>query len=453
MLSTSDLKTFALESALGRAGIGAAFLARGLLSRDPFRRASRLLRAWRGSGHPLVVKTAVRELRSELLWDGQPKPLAENPLFRSFAASPAAAAVRRQFAEYPIADRVRLRFPRQEEDPLRQGDLILLKAADPAAGERGALLVKYNDSIARFPALFQIERLVQEYVVILEPSWWGYQDAAFFVYVGSDADVVVQAQAETDFRFIKEHGLTLTPTRLGAGDWVDPSLFSPTGVAKAYDLVMVSSWNPFKRHRDLFAALREAREEHGIILTTALVGYPNGWDAAEIQGQVKEFGLADQCEIYNEISPAQVAEVITKSRLYILLSRREGANKAMYEAMFCDTPVLAPSDHRGINHAHLNPRTGRAFDRARLADELIAAVRRAEDYSPRSWALDNTGYAVATHRLDELLAELATRRGNPWSSHLVPKMNQPNLRYASEADRLRLDSEYDRLVRFLRPVD
>lgn len=446
-----DLRTLALETAPGRLATAGILMARAALARDAYSRASALLRAWRATHFPFVVRKSVAFLNRTLRPHATPVPLRENPLLRSFVDSRAAREVRAEFSDYPVADRVRMRYPRPDEDEARQGDLIVLKAPDPETGEKGVLLIKYSEAFARFAALFEVERLVREYMIVLEPSWWGYQEAAFFMFVGSDAEVVVQAQAASDFEFLDRHGLTLVPLRLGAGDWIDPNLFQPSEEPPEYDVVMVSSWNPFKRHRDLLQALRTIRDEHGRTVKTALIGYPSGLTARDIHGWVSKHGLTGQVDIFDRIPQTQVADIVARSRVYVLLSRREGANKAMYEAMFCDIPVLAPQDHKGINHSHINAQTGEVFGRGDLVKALVRVLDAGRQYSPRTWALENTGYQIATERLRECLAEIVDRAEGVWNHQSVPKINRPNLRYASAEDRLRFDAVYDeKLVKYLR---
>ncbi len=289
------LRDWAVETALARSLFSGFQLASSILPRGDYNRASSLLRAWRVDDRWWVSASALRFLQRRLAPRGRLHPLTENPLLRSFARSKVASGIRREFAGYHMDHRVRIRFPRPDPSPQRQGDLILLKAPDPQTGEKGVLLVKYTESIRRMLALFEVERLVQQYMIVLEPSWWGYQDPLFFALIGSDADVFVQAPAEADYRFIAARGMGLVPLRLGAGDWIDPETFTPVDGARKYDVVMVSSWNRFKRHTDLFAAMRQAKEEHGRDLSAALVGYPNGLTMADIRQRADRYGVADQC--------------------------------------------------------------------------------------------------------------------------------------------------------------
>ena len=449
-LIATTARTFALESSAGRFLVGTSHLIAAHATRDPYLRASALLRAWRATDQSSIGRITSAYLREVLTRNGELVPLAENPLLRSWVNRSVARSIRQRFAQFDLADRVRMRLPRPNEGIERQGNLMLLKAPDAATGEKGVILLKYTETFRAFAALYEIERLVRDYMIVLEPSWWGYKDASFFLLAGSDSDVVVQSQAQPDYDFLAEHGFGMMPIRVGAGDWINPDLFQPSSEERRFDVVMVSSWNPYKRHRDLFAALKTARSRHGRTLRTALIGYPNGWTVDRIRHELDRFGIADQCEVLDSISQQQVAEIVSRSRVYVLLSRREGANKAMYEAMFCNTPVLVPRHHRGVNLEHLNRQTGMTFDPRNLTDTLIEAVDRSSEFSPREWAMRMTGYRNATRQLDEELRRVALSRGRTWKQSIEEKKNQPNLLYAHEADRLALDPAYERLAGYLR---
>ena len=446
----TSARTFALETSAGRLLFGSGQLVVAWSTRNPYRRASALLRAWRATENVGIGKIASEYLKSALTRNGQLVTLAENPLLRSFLTTPEAQQSREHFGRLDLSDCVRMRLPRPLEGVERQGNLILLKSPDDRTGEKGVILLKYSESFRSFASLFEVERLVSKYMIVLEPSWWGYKDAAFYILAGSDSDVLVQSPSQPDHDFLSEHGFGLESVRIGAGDWGDPALFRPSGAARRYDVVMVSSWNPFKRHRDLFAALKEAKSRFGRTITAALIGYPSGWTFENIRAELQRFGIADQCEIFDSISQSKVAEIVSQSRLYVLLSRREGANKAMYEALFCDTPVLVPRAHRGVNLEHLNLQTGATFAEGQLTQSLLEVLDRSEAFSPRTWALSHTGFENATRELNNALKRRAVKRGQRWEHPILAKKNQPNLLYAREQDRLTMEPQYDRLIEYLR---
>ena len=377
-------------------------------------------------------------------------PLRDNRWMRAFLETDEAARLRAHFARCAMHHRVRLREP-NDEDPRRQGNLIILKRHDPGTGEKGVLLLTYSEPLRRLPAMYDLAALAERYAFILEPSSWGYEDPTYFLYTGSDVDVVVQAPWYRDFQFLEGLHANIHPVRIGAGDWVDPAVFAPTVPRgqRRFDVVVVSSWSPWKRHRDLFEAAAKLKRQ-GLALKIALVGYPLVWDQERIVRLLTEHGLRDQCTIFDSIPQSEVAEVVGNSEAYVLLSRREGANRALYEALFCDTPVVVFAGHRGVDTQMVKSGVGELYEEDKLGDAIRTVLSNRHAYRPLEWARANSGYANSTVALNAIVREMSVRRGLPWTRDMVPKKNAPEVRYANDADREAMEPEYARLAEFLR---
>lgn len=425
-------------------------LGRGLL----LPAAHALLRGWKHAGDEALGE-AGRRLWGRILHaarepDGSLRPAAGNPFRLAWAATEEAREQRARFASYPPSDRVRLRSPRPEAPAARQGDLILLKEPGPAPGEQGVLLITYHHGIAYFPMVYDLSRLAGRYVVVLEPSTWGYMDARFLPYLGSDLDVVVEAQSRPDFEWVRDLGTNLVPSRLGAGDWADPALFAPaSGGPRAYDVCMVSAWDPLKRHALLLDVLARLKRR-GRPLKVALVGYRLDWTQEHVERLARRRGVRDLLTFFDRIPHAEVARLLADARVSVLLSRREGANRAIYESWFCDTPTIVYRHHRGVNLEHAaDPRLGLLADERELEAALLEALGQPERFSPRERALATTGCHVATARLEQELRALAGRRGRPFTRGLAVRHAAG---YLHEADRLRLAGPTEALAEHLLPA-
>ena len=229
-----------------------------------------------------------------------------------------------------------------------------------------------------------------------------------------------------DFQFLRELRSNIHPVRIGAGDWVDPDVFSSTVSRgrRRFHVVVVSSWSPWKRHRDLFEAAAELKRR-GTVLKIALVGYPLVWDQARIEGLIDRFGLRAQCTIFDSIPQTEVARIVGDSEAYALLSRREGANRALYEALFCDTPVVVFAGHRGVNTDMVRTGVGALFDAGGLGDALLSVLMNQGAFRPLEWARANSGYANSTAALNTVLKEMSERRGLPHSRPRSPRPLPP----------------------------
>lgn len=414
------------------------------------------LRALRSTSHAEHGEAAMAEVR-RWLDDGCRDaagtllPSSRNRWLAEFLATDEAARLRGHFAATPMHHRVRLREP-NDEDPRRQGNLIVLKRHDPATGEKGALLLTYSETMRRLPAMYDLPALAARYAIVLEPSSWGYEDPTYFLYAGADVDVVVQAPWYRDFHFVRELRCNVHPVRTGAGDWVDPAVFTPGPPrgSRSFDVVVVSSWSPWKRHVDLFEAAAALRRR-GTRLRMALVGYPLVWDQARIERLADRYGVRDQCTFFDSVPQPEVARIVGDSEAYVLLSRREGANRALYEALFCDTPVVVFAGHRGVDTDMVRGGVGVLYESTEaLGDAIVHLLGHRDAFRPLGWASANSGYANSTAAINALLREKAARRGLPWTLDLVAKKNAPEVRYVNDADRERMEPEYERLQAFLR---
>jgi glycosyltransferase involved in cell wall biosynthesis len=214
---------------------------------------------------------------------------------------------------------------------------------------------------------------------------------------------------------------------------------------------MVSAWGPVKRHEELFRTLAKLRA-HGRTLRVALIGYPSTWTREHIEGLLRKHGVEECCTIYEAIPHEEVARIVADSRAYVLLSRREGANRALYEALFCDTPAIVYSGHRGVNIDHITDEVGVLFEDGKLDDAVLRILDGPQTFRPRAWALANTGWENSTRTLNQALRGMAARQGEPWTRDIAPKKMAPNLRYAIPGLHREFAGEYERLGAYLLPV-
>jgi glycosyltransferase involved in cell wall biosynthesis len=178
-----------------------------------------------------------------------------------------------------------------------------------------------------------------------------------------------------------------------------------------------------------------------------------GWTRDSIERLLRQYDLQSDCTLLQDIPHEEVARVLADSKMSLLLSQREGASKAIYESMFCGTPVIVYRHQCGINLDHVNARTGMLADDDELGAAVVHVLDHPEAFDPRGWALENAGHGNATRKINAALAGLARRRGLPWTRDIVAKKNAPNLRYSELGIYKEFEEEYKRLSDFLLPVD
>lgn len=370
-------------------------------------------------------------------------------LLSSYKESNLAHTHRKKYCSFALPDRLRIRQPKNPPPPERQGDLLVLK---PNCGprEKGVIFINFDETVDKLFALYDGERLAANYRIVFEPSAWGYQQARMFFLRGLNTDVIVEAQYRQDFEYIETLGGALKPIRLGAGDWADPSLFqSGRNTEKKYDLVMIANWLKWKRHKLLFQAMKRLQGKLGRV---ALIGYPiEGRTSYEIRSLAIRFGIEKQIDIFENISAVQVGQIIRSAKAGILLSKKEGANRGIYECFFSDVPVLLTSSNIGVNRDHINEMTGMLASDAVLSEAIIGMVERYESFQPRKWAIENTGAAKSSARLNIFLKKLSVVSGEVWTQDIFPKKNAPAPLYLSEEHRLAADREVEKLESYLLP--
>ncbi len=233
---------------------------------------------------------------------------------------------------------------------------------------------------------------------------------------------------------------------------MDPAVFvpKPAGEPFLHDVVMVASWDPLKRHATLFDALAALRAR-GRRLSTCLIGVPGALTRETIAAMAAARGIGDQVTIHEKIPHAEVARLVARSRVSVLLSKQEGSNRAVYESLFVGTPAIVYAEHKGIDLGHVNARTGRLAADADLADALAAVIDGRDRFDPAAYAREELGYANAARKVNEALRRLALAKGRPWTRDIVGKRNAPNLRYVEPGVYARFAGDYDGLASALLP--
>lgn len=379
------------------------------------------------------------------------RELSKNTILDSYVDSIEAERIRIVFLGFGKEYLLRMKYPKANDDSARQGDLIVLKPYINR-NEKGVLFVQYDEGVKKFAALFDIRKLAEYYRFVIEPSTSGYQNSMFFLCYGLPTEVIFEAQYEPDYQYIDSLKNNFSPIRLGAGDWAHPDLFSDgSQVKKKYDFVMIANWLKWKRHQLFFSILATLRDT---VKKVAVIGYPiDGRSLEDVQAECAACGVTDMVDFFERIPSDQVRTIIQRSKLGILLSKEEGANRGIYECFFSNVPVVLTSLNRGVNRDHLNEQTGMLASDEELPEVLSEFLKSYKEFSPRDWALENTGYLNSNKKLNEYIKKLAFAAGEVWSQDLFAKHNYPHARFASFEDRRRADEAVEHLSQFVRGIN
>jgi glycosyltransferase involved in cell wall biosynthesis len=320
-------------------------------------------------------------------------------------------------------------------------DLIVLKRATDS--EKGVILLKYARTFSAVVALFDMKRLTERYTFVLEPCWAGYCDPSILMHLAPGNPVLVQCFTERDYQYIARLGAPLVPLRQGPADWVDAQNFRlPPADNKKYDLVMVANWAARKRHALLFRALRDIRDRDIRVL---LIGF--AWfnrTADDIRREAAEnHNPRVTIDIVEKVPHTTLAQYLTQCKVFVFLSRKEGDNKALVEAMFADVPAIVFDKTIGGAGSRVNAATGMFSSERQLTEKIIYMLDHHREFTPREWALEHTGSEVSTRILDETLRRVVIENGGRYTTSIVEKTNAPNLAYKDPAQRAEFAADYE----------
>jgi len=301
-----------------------------------------------------------------------------------------------------------------------------------APNEKGALHVMFSEDISALPNVVDLATLNTYFRLVLEPSWTGYCDPGILQYARANCRNIVMAPDAMDFDFIEALDSQLVPVSLGACDWVDPRVAEPfLGTAKEFDIVMNAIWAPWKRHHVLFSAMRRMKRKPKVALIGA--GYDGG-DVDRIARLAAFHGVAECITVFERIPFEQVMQVVCSSRCCVLLTLKEGANRALAESMFCNVPVLLLAEYRGGAQKNVVPETGLIVPERDLARNLERSVAGEFSFAPRRWALENISCIASTAVLNHRLSAVAKLDGEAWTRDIVVRSNSPESKYFDPAD-------------------
>ena len=306
--------------------------------------------------------------------------------------------------------------------------MIVLSAPAEDRSRKGVLLVMFTAQFVELTAALDLALLCRDYHLVLEPSYSGYADTAILQFKQvAPAPVFVMATEQRDFAFLERVGGNLIPVRLGSSDWVDPQTFTPlVDTEKRYDAIMVAGWERLKRHHALFSAIADLNDPS---YRLCLIGSSWRGSRQEIEGLLTYYGLSKQAELFEKLTPVEVNRRLNESRVNVLMTRREGSNRSLFEGMFADVPALALSSVIGPNLAWLNSEGGRLVEEGRLSEALVTFRGSPAAYRPRAWALENISPVVSTRTLERAISRAV---GSTAVMPLAVKVNAPELRYLDE---------------------
>jgi glycosyltransferase involved in cell wall biosynthesis len=319
--------------------------------------------------------------------------------------------------------------------------------------EKGAIILKFTETFAPIHQLVDVPLLSKYFRIILEPSWVGYGLPEILIWANTGAEkVVVLSPYQDDFNLLSRLDTNLVPIALGASDWANPKIFNVCNSEKIYDSIYVANFNPLKRvDRYLRAVVRVSRKRSNY--RAALVCARHGSRRHEILETIKWAATKADIDYLGGVNQSRLNTLFNQSKVNILVSLREGANKGLAEGLFAGTPALLISECACGNHRHINPETGLVTRDADLEETLLWFSDHHAQFHPRTWAETHISPEASTRTLSSKLREIELSEGRSWTKNLIPKVNQPELGYLNPADNWLLNKRVPLLHIFSRGAD
>lgn len=334
----------------------------------------------------------------------------------------------------------------------RPFDRRLIILSEPRPGERGVMVVKFTENFKYLPQVFDLERLSMDYLLVLEPSFSGYFDEDILCLLGTCAPMIIQAPEQVDAEFLQSIDAGLHPVPLGANRWVDDRIFFPiAGCVKKYDVIVVALWADFKRHYCLFEALSRLARTNSV--RVALVGAPWPRPKADIEDLARYYRVESQVEFFEKLPQSEVNRLINQSKIALLLSRKEGINKSIVEAMHANVPgFFLEGFNYGHRYSYVNEQTGGFVPPHRLAEFLadIDGLLSRERFAPADWVRSHLSVHASVGVLKDEITAVERRYGFKVNKQLVPKVNSPDCDYYHAHDWQRFAEQYRNLVHYLK---
>ena len=309
--------------------------------------------------------------------------------------------------------------------------------------ERGVLLISFDYQWMRLLSIPKLDELAREYVLVTAPTWSpphclhntlfhaSYPDRRMYTLISNSQDVRIFPRLSEKVRVVP----------LYASSWVNPDLYRPALFRdKDIDIVMLAGFGVYKRHFELFRALRELPRETRVVL----LGTPSaGRTAADLFREARLYGVADRFELRESASDEAVSDHLARAKISVILSKQEGSCVAVVESMFAGTPVGVLEDAVIGSKAFINEQTGRLFRRGHVGRQMAEFLARAESFSPREWVLENgVSCHGSTRVLNELLKADALGAGEEWTEDIAVHYWRPDPLLLNAADRVRLKPAY-----------
>jgi len=290
---------------------------------------------------------------------------------------------------------------------------------------KGVLAISFTRTFSFYLRNVDLESLEKYFTLVLEPSWSGYADPDILGFIGRSKKIIVQASELEDRVLLNCFPDAFVAVSFGASDWVDYRLFNDLKMEKIYDSIYIANTNPIKRVKRYIEAVSEIVKTDNKYVGCLVCA---SWGGAEslVRQLVESYKLDKNLVVRFSLSQSEVARHINQSKVNVLLSYKEGSNRSLFEAIFCNTPIICLSENIGVNKSYINEYTGLLVPDSLLESSLVWISENHSRFNARSWAINNISPSVTTQKLTRLISGFSDFTNHP---SLYVKTNNPEYSY------------------------
>jgi glycosyltransferase involved in cell wall biosynthesis len=319
------------------------------------------------------------------------------------------------------------------------GSIILKQPGE--GGEMGYLLTQFEaelDKIARCPHLASIQR---QYDILFHATWIPIYSQPLYRFVArSQRRLLILPSSMGDYQLCQRTHSEMVALPFQSSSWIHPKYYHAPA-RKDIDIIMVANFSPYKRHWLLFRTLRHLPRG----LKVVLVGAPLVWTKEALLAQARSFGVEDRLEVYESPDDATVADLLSRAKVFLGFSAKEGSFVSVAEALFAGTPVGLLRHAIVGSKDYINEQTGVLFDPQRpLAGQILEFLARSDTFRPAEWARAHIASTINGAKLNGLLRDLARSEGKPWTRDIEPfHCRRFRFRYDREGAEAEFQNAYD----------
>jgi glycosyltransferase involved in cell wall biosynthesis len=218
---------------------------------------------------------------------------------------------------------------------------------------------------------------------------------------------MVWAWTEPTADFLRRHVWLLNHKKVAVFPAsINPKLFNAQGVVRADNgilkIVMVARFVAYKRHKDLFAALKYIKASNGPKFSLSLVGR-GGEQQEGIKQAVIEAGLENEVDFLSVVPNEEMKAFYVAHDVFVLPSYNEAIGIVVPEAMACGLPVVVSDTCGGQTFVEdgVNGFIFKTFDYFDLAEKIV----KLGDAARRQLMGERAAESIAKNYTNQVAAE------------------------------------------------